>query len=137
MATRRQPWESLSPSYRERLSRKGITPGMHAAGESIRAARGHERTPEHPREGQTQPVQFPQWMQTRRSLVRQVNVRKDSIWGSSHKYRSRGARKVTNEGVNGNPPSNAMLQWALQATAEELELAAESGDEEYAFLWYH
>lgn len=46
MASKRKGWEELSPTYRRRLTRQGVTPEAYARGESIRAARGHSRTPE-------------------------------------------------------------------------------------------
>jgi len=42
----RKSWAELSPAYQKRLSAKGIGPREHAAGASIKAARGHSVTPE-------------------------------------------------------------------------------------------
>jgi hypothetical protein len=47
MAGRRKSWESLSPSYRGRLSRGGVTRSQFESGAPIRKARGHAKTPEH------------------------------------------------------------------------------------------
>lgn len=44
----RKPWESLTPAYRRRLERGGISPQAYASGESLKAARGHATTPERP-----------------------------------------------------------------------------------------
>jgi hypothetical protein len=133
----RKPWASLSVSYRERLARKGITPERHRAGESLSEARGHARTPEHPQQADRDAARFRDWFATRRQLVRRLNQRKAQIWGDSHKYRRYSANKITESGVNGKTPSNSLLRWALDASLEELELAAESGDDDYGFLWYH
>jgi|SRR5580692_8724841 hypothetical protein len=133
----RKPWDSLSLSYRERLSRKGISPQMHAAGESIRAARGHERTPEHPREGVENPRKYQDWFNNRAQLVRRVNQKKEQFFGSSHKW-GRNAKRYTNKGVpGGNAPGIDKLQWALNANEEEWLEAINSGDDDYAFLYYH
>lgn len=43
----RKSWSELSPSYQNRLLKKGIGAREHAAGASIKAARGHASTPEH------------------------------------------------------------------------------------------
>lgn len=40
MASRRKSWDQLSPTYRERLQRQGITPEQHAEGVSLAGARG-------------------------------------------------------------------------------------------------
>src|SRR6185312_3822903 len=46
MASRRKGWSELSPAYRQRLERHEITQSGYAEGGSLRAARGHSRTPE-------------------------------------------------------------------------------------------
>lgn len=38
----RKSWDQLSENYRKRLIRKGITPQQHAAGVSLKKARGHD-----------------------------------------------------------------------------------------------
>lgn len=47
MASRRKGWDSLSPAYRERLSRRGITRSQYEHGRPLAGARGHGATPEH------------------------------------------------------------------------------------------
>lgn len=47
MASRRRSWDSLTPAYRGRLSRGGITKSAYESGASIKKARGHGQTPEH------------------------------------------------------------------------------------------
>lgn len=41
MARRIKPWKDLSPSYRRRLTRAGITPTMRRQGVDLRSVRGH------------------------------------------------------------------------------------------------
>lgn len=41
-------WGRLTPAYRARLERRGITQGRYTAGEPLAVARGHAVTPEHP-----------------------------------------------------------------------------------------
>lgn len=38
---KRKPWEELSPGYRARLERKGITREEHSRGTALHVARGH------------------------------------------------------------------------------------------------
>lgn len=38
---KRKSWEQLSPAYRTRLERKGITAEQHSGGSSLHVARGH------------------------------------------------------------------------------------------------
>jgi hypothetical protein len=46
----RNAWESLSDSYRKRLTRGGIDRAAYERGDSLKTARGHKagKTPEHP-----------------------------------------------------------------------------------------
>jgi hypothetical protein len=137
MATRK-PWASLSEGYRERLARKGITEASHSSGASLKKARGHENTPEHPSEAITKPREYPDYMRERSRLMSQVRARKYRLWGESHKFNDRRANRVINGGFDGkHSPSNAMLKWAIAATEDELLEAMTSGDEDYSFLWYH
>lgn len=66
MATQRKGWESLSPSYRDRLSRNGITKARYERGHKLDVARGHGETPEHGlKEARRNPVKYRQYLQKR------------------------------------------------------------------------
>lgn len=113
---------------------------MHAAGESIRAARGHERTPEHPRDIERigSEARFRDYFATRGMLVRRVNRLKEIRFGDEHKFRGRSARSITGTGSSKEfTPSNAMLQWALEASTDEWIEAMTSEPDRYSFLFYH
>ena len=43
----RKSWDSLTPTYRHRLERGGVTRSQYESGASLKAARGHRATPEH------------------------------------------------------------------------------------------
>jgi len=45
---RRRPWESLTPAYRRRLERGGISRAHYESGTPLTTARGHATTPERP-----------------------------------------------------------------------------------------
>src|SRR5258707_11270082 len=47
MAVSRKGWQQLSPNYRQRLERSGISKTKYEPGASLKAARGHKATPEH------------------------------------------------------------------------------------------
>ncbi len=44
----RRSWESLTPAYRRRLERSGITRAGYESGAPLTGARGHKSTPERP-----------------------------------------------------------------------------------------
>jgi hypothetical protein len=62
---RRGSWESLSPSYRERLSRNGISKAAYESGAPVTAARGHAKTPERPERARKNPQRYPEYIQKR------------------------------------------------------------------------
>lgn len=47
MARKRRAWADLSPGYRKRLERGGISERDYIRGRNLSAARGHYATPEH------------------------------------------------------------------------------------------
>lgn len=55
---RRRDWDSLSPAYRSRLTKGGITKRAYESGASLKAARGHEFTPERPQDARRNPSEF-------------------------------------------------------------------------------
>lgn len=45
---RRRSWDSLTPAYRRRLERSGLTRSAYESGAPLTGARGHGKTPERP-----------------------------------------------------------------------------------------
>jgi hypothetical protein len=129
----RKAWDDLSASYRQRLERGGITPGMHARGESIRSARGHERTPEHPVEGMNKPEKFRDWFDERRNLTDRVNDRKQQLFGTLNDR----AKRITSEGAKGHYPSLSDLRKVLSMSDAEILDRLHAQDLDFSFLFYH
>jgi hypothetical protein len=131
---KRTPWAQLKAEYRERLIKKGITPEMHASGVSLRAARGHKDTPEHP--GAYNPTQYQSYNQRRKTLLAQLEARKQQLWGGSPRWDAQKSQQWPRE----KPPSIAELKWAVNdADDDELEDAVRQirDDETFTFLGYH
>lgn len=61
----RKSWESLSPSYRSRLERSGISAESYSQGVSLKAARGHATTPERPERAFRHPDVYGQYLRRR------------------------------------------------------------------------
>lgn len=59
----RDTWNALSPRYKQRLARHGITEQRYLTGEPLTGARGHARTPEHP--GRATPAKYPEYVSKR------------------------------------------------------------------------
>lgn len=129
----RKAWDDLSASYRARLERHGITEREHSRGESIKSARGHESTPEHPVQGVRNPGEFADWFNTRRNLVQQVNDRKQQLFGTLNAR----AKRITNEGAKGNYPSLSNLRKVLEMSDAEILDRLHAQDLDFSFLFYH
>lgn len=129
---KRIPWHQLKPEYRERLERKGITPEAHAAGASLRAARGHEHTPERP--GQYNPQQFPSYATERRRLIAQLQAKKERVFGESRRW----SKTRSDKWIREKPPPIKQLRWAVNvASDEEILDAIRENSETFTFLGYH
>src|SRR5579859_3293910 len=69
---RRRVWSSLSPGYQARLTRAGITQADYEAGISLKAARGHKETPEHPRDAIKHPEKYRAYRKRAAKLQKEV-----------------------------------------------------------------
>lgn len=129
----RKGWTSLSAGYRERLERNGISRSDYEAGVSLKAARSHAHTPEHPR--QYNPTDYPSYHSKRENLIDQLETRKERLWGDRTRWDDQKAKG----NVRKYPPTVAQLKWAANADDEDLLDAIGSIDDnpEYAFLGYH
>ena len=127
----RKGWEDLSPGYRSRLERGGVSRAAYERGESLKSARGHGRTPERP--SLSNPQQFPQYHGERQRLVNAVNRRKQDLFGTSPKWNSAKAKANL---IKYAPPM-AKLKWAVNASEDEWLDAIRESPKEYSFLGYH
>lgn len=133
----RKSWDDLSPKYRARLERGGITRSTFATADKS-AARGHKATPEHPQEAILKPHKYERYVQDRSDEMRQVIARKERIWGHRPKYkRGRSARAVTepNPVTKKLPTIQAMRAFLRMSDDDIAEL--DWRDDEWWFLFYH
>jgi hypothetical protein len=125
----RKGWNALSPGYRSRLEKNGISKTAYEAGESIKGARGHSRTPERPSQGK----QFPQYQQERDKLTKFITARKQHWFSTSPKWNP----KRANEKFRKDPPSMVKLRQWVKMTMEEWIDAIRSDAATAAYLGYH
>jgi len=60
-------WDALSPAYRARLQRNGITRQAYVSGASVKDARGHKATPEHGlRDAAKNPQRYQEYLHKKR-----------------------------------------------------------------------
>lgn len=128
---KRKPWSQLTPTYRARLEKAGLTEEQFDSGASIKAARGHATTPERPT--QYNPVQFPAYAANRQQLIIQLGDRKEQVFGSSPRW----DRSRSDHWIRIKPPSIAQLRWAVNvASDEDLYSAIREDPKTFTFLGY-
>lgn len=126
----RKGWEQLSPGYRARIEKAGLTRKDYEQGAPIKAARGHGQTPESPKN--VDPKQFPKYAAERAKLTKQVEQKKAQMFGGSKRWNSKKSAKHSRD----KPPSMALLRWALTASEQEILDAIREDPEAYYFLGY-
>jgi len=141
-------WDSLSPAYRARLTRSGISRSQYESGVSLSAARGHARTPEHPQDAYKQSgrQRYKDYRRERHGLVDQVVARKRELWGDRPRWNEDRARQYVSNGVKDtlghfSKPALKDLRRFLELTDDEAERVV-AGDREFIegefnFTWYH
>lgn len=117
MATRKG-WDAISPGYRSRLEKAGITEQAYNSGASIKKGRGHSNTPEHGfKEAVRHPEKYPEYLrkhtrggggETPERIAKRINEILDAAYkniherlGNYHKYRDRNVRANVYGGVRG------------------------------------
>lgn len=109
-------WGTLSPAYRRRLERGGITQAAYESGASLQKARGHAQTPEHPLKAT--PASHPRYFANRASLVKQVQDQKRAMHGQSPKWNEKHALLATEKHRDGTPRTVTELRRVLRALKE-------------------
>lgn len=126
----RKGWDALKPGYRERLENAGITKQDYESGGSLTKGRGHEKTPENPR--QYSPSKYPKYHGERLKLERELLQRKEQVFGQSTRWNA--ARSERN--LRDKPPSLALIRAALQMTDSEMLDAIRENPQTFYFLGY-
>lgn len=147
---KRRVWSSLSPAYQARLSRAGITQSSYESGVSLKGARGHAQTPEHPREAVKQPSKYQQYRTRVASLQQQVWERKQRLFDTSHKWHEKRAkenifRRQPSDDLIMQVPGARVLRKLLAASDDEWwdrivqasDLAARGVTDDWNALFYH
>jgi len=109
----RKPWNQLKPGYRARLESKGITKEMFEGGADIKAARGHEKTPERPTSFDAS--KFPKYATERKRLTDELKAKKEEFFGGRPRWNA----ERSDRAIRTRPPSMAQLKWATHADRTE------------------
>lgn len=127
----RKGWNSLSPGYRARIEKAGLTKADYEAGQSLQKARGHANTPERP--SRSSPTKFPKYHAERQRLTRIIAAKKQQFFGISPKWNPVRATKLITE----KSPPLKYLRWASQADEMDWLHAIREDPTAYSFLGYH
>lgn len=125
----RKGWSTLSPGYRARLEKAGISKREYEGGQSIREARGHKATPERP----TQAAAFPTYQAERQRLTDKLAARKHYMFSTRPIWNPR----KSNARFQKEPPSMASMRKWVKFTREEWLDAIRENPEIAAYLGYH
>jgi hypothetical protein len=73
-------WDGLSPAYRKRLERAGITKRAYESGVSLEKARGHASTPERPERAEKNPEKYRKYRDKKNDAIKYIQDFKRSKW---------------------------------------------------------
>src|SRR5215831_18213628 len=133
----RKGWDDLSPEYRNRLEKAGISKTAYNRGESIQAARGHGVTPERPKGFNRE--RFEEYAEKRDDLIRQLVERKHEYFGNRGKDPKHGDRwnaERSRQYIFDYAPPLSRLREALDMSEGEMIDAIREDPELWAFLGY-
>jgi hypothetical protein len=126
----RKGWDALSPAYKQRLERAGLTQRAYESGGSIQKARGHAQTPERPKDS----AKFPKYHTERLKLNKSIAWRKQDLFGTSPKWNPGRALAAMNKKT---PPMKKLRYWATINTREDWLDAISEDPSAADFLGYH
>jgi hypothetical protein len=128
----RKGWDALKRDTRERYERNGVDKAAYERGESLKAARGHSRTPERPNEGRTKP-EFKQYHNERAKLEKDYDAHRRIIWADKNvKTKKGGGLSPLSKGAI---PMD-VLRWAIGKDANEIIEAIKRDPKRYGGLGY-
>ncbi|WP_146051196.1 hypothetical protein [Streptomyces noursei] len=106
-------WEKLDDNYQARLEKAGIDRAAYESGASLKSARGHRETPEHPRDAARCPADFTAY---RVRNAKKINVLTDD-----------GLRRVRLDKADRSTVArhwNAAKLWAKKGQADKINAMA-------------
>jgi len=126
---RARNWDRLSVPYRRRLERAGISRSDYMSGQSLKRARGHSNTPEHPTD-RVDKTNIRYWL-------RKIGRKVERELGDIHSFRKSHALYPTpaeESDIDDIDPES--IEFALSVSEEEMRHLAGQGGA-WWFLFYH
>jgi hypothetical protein len=136
---KRRVWSALTKAYRARLERKGIDQRQYESGASLKAARGHAKTPESLKEYARNPKKFPEYRAKRMPYAKIIEEKKARIFGDRFKFNKERSAIYVREGRGDvKPPTGKQLRFLAGLTDEEFDdwQYEHRFEDDWSFLWY-
>jgi hypothetical protein len=145
-AKRHQADGFLSESYQKRLMSRGVSYRDYRRGENLSAARGHGKTPEHPREAARRPERYPEYRgnrENRQELITQAVRHYDREFGN---YVSPAANPYSPEAMRDRIERMTYSQLRLVLSSDRTDLQRLASAQQsrnarpnayYNLFWYH
>lgn len=127
----RKGWNALSPGYRARLEKAGITKRDYEGGHSLQSARGHSTTPERPSAASAS--KHGRYVSERNRLIAKVVGHKHDYFSGKPKWNPTKSAKAFKD----NPPPLARLKYWAALTKDEWLDAIREDPNAIEFLGYH
>jgi hypothetical protein len=155
-ASRRKGWDQLSPGYRARLEKAGVSKSAYDRGQSLARARGHLETPEHGRrQAEKNPVRYRKYLGKReprakspedeayelnkardRAYAREVEMLRDLLRFNEYTVFVRVYGGIDAEGREHTGQTLSEAKWTSNASRDAIRGRASLQDE-YNVWWYH
>jgi hypothetical protein len=143
---RNRNWDSLSPSYRSRLARSGISRGDYESGASLESARGHKSTPEHPERAESNAQRYSDYLRNRNRVITEIQQIKEQLFSGRPKWnRASSLRYIKVDADTGKTRTLDQLRGIRDRAMERLEndysefeeIFAEDLEPDRASFYYH
>jgi hypothetical protein len=137
-------WNALSPAYRQRLERAGITRQQYESGVSLEKARGHEQTPERP-ERASDKEKYERYRNQRNALIKDIEDFKIGRFGRTPGWNKQQSLKVIksdpetgrNRGINDLRAIHAIVMIAIEDELYDwLDIVDMDSEYESAFFYH-
>lgn len=152
----RKGWSELSPAYRQRLQRGGITEKQYTSGVPLSKARGHAKTPEHGiKDVIRRPAKFREYLNRNpQAEAQMINSIRDQAYenmvrrlGTYHSFKHKNVRANVYGGIRSwqhsdEPPEVEVPGMSLSearwtATADTEAIRSRAADQQHTNPWWY
>jgi hypothetical protein len=138
-------WAGLSPGYRKRLEKGGVTKRQYESGQSLEKARGHEHTPERPERASTKDEAYKDYRDRKNKLIKNIQDFKTDRFGRTPRWNKGNSLKVIKNdpatgkarGIKELRAINAIVDLAIEDELYDWFSIVDLDDEYESAFYYH